>query len=92
MARVGGGGEPPMRIRLTGTRDELTAAVAALAEVVGLREVSDFYPNRGASVLGRVYIEADLPDPHRPVPAHAERTDQPTRPGSRALTPRRATP
>ncbi len=53
-----------MKIRLTGTRDELTAAVAALGEVFTLREVSAFYPNHAPSVLGRVYTDAE--PPHRP--------------------------
>jgi hypothetical protein len=53
-----------MKLRLTGTRNEcqllanaLPARLADLAEVV---EVSDFYTNRGASVLGRVYVEVRL--------------------------------
>lgn len=51
-----------MRIRLMGTRDETDRTVTALQEVLQVREVSDWYPNRGASLLGRVYIDAELPD------------------------------
>ncbi len=50
-----------MRLRLTGTQDEcellsgeLRSRLTDLAEVL---EVSDFYRNRGATVLGRVYVE-----------------------------------
>lgn len=53
-----------MKLRLTGTRDEcellakeLPSRLADLAEVL---EVSDFYANRGATVLGRVYVEVRL--------------------------------
>ncbi len=57
-----------MKIRLSGTDTECAAAVAALAAGFVLREVSGFYPNRGATVLGRVYVDAE-PHPdigHRP--------------------------
>lgn len=53
-----------MNIRLTGTREETTAAAAILADVLSVREVSDWYPNRrrgGESRLGRVYVEVDPP-------------------------------
>ncbi|NKE63287.1 hypothetical protein FXN61_43825 [Lentzea sp. PSKA42] len=53
-----------MRIRLEGTRDEVDAAVSALAHGFEVQEVSGFYPNRGASVLGRVYVTATV------LPAH----------------------
>lgn len=48
-----------MKLRLTGTAPECSAAVAALAAGFVLREVSGFYPNRGATVLGRVYVDAE---------------------------------
>jgi hypothetical protein len=44
---------------LSGTDTECAAAVAALAAGFVLREVSGFYPNRGATVLGRVYIDVE---------------------------------
>jgi hypothetical protein len=53
-----------MRLRISGTRtecdtftSELPTRLAGLARVV---EVSGFYPNRGAGVLGRVYLELRL--------------------------------
>lgn len=42
-----------------GTRPECAAAVAALRAGFVVREVSEFYPNRGQSVLGRVYVDAE---------------------------------
>ncbi len=48
-----------MRIRLSGTDTECDVAVAALAAGFVLREVSGFYPNRGATVLGRVYVDVE---------------------------------
>ncbi|MDX8055768.1 hypothetical protein SK571_40870 [Lentzea sp. BCCO 10_0798] len=53
-----------MRIRLEGTRDEVENAAQALALGFEVLEVSGFYPNRGASVLGRVYVTATV------LPAH----------------------
>ncbi len=50
-----------MKLRLTGTGDECSAAIEAVGAVLTVREVSGFYPNRGASVLGRVYLDADVP-------------------------------
>ena len=48
-----------MKLRLTGTDTECQAAVAALAAGFEIREVSGFYPNRGTSLLGRVYVAAE---------------------------------
>jgi hypothetical protein len=48
-----------VKIRLTGTREECAAAADALFEVFTVQELSDFYPNRGTSSLGRVYLDAD---------------------------------
>jgi hypothetical protein len=47
-----------VKIRLEGTPAETEQAVAALREVFEVQEVSDFCPNRGRSVLGRVYVTA----------------------------------
>ncbi|WP_219419613.1 hypothetical protein [Pseudonocardia nigra] len=47
-----------MRLRLTGTDTECRAAVA-LAAGFALSEVSPFYLHRGASVLARVYVDAN---------------------------------
>ncbi len=55
-----------MKLRLTGTDTECAAAVEALRGVFVVREVSGFYPNRGVSVLGRVYLDADPARPDGP--------------------------
>ncbi|PKW15948.1 hypothetical protein [Saccharopolyspora spinosa] len=58
-----------MKIRLTGTRSENQITTAALAELLPtitapvqyrIREISDFYPNRSNSELGRVYVDLDI--------------------------------
>lgn len=46
-----------MQIRLMGARDEINAVLPVLTAVLTVQEVSDFYPNRGASQLGRVYLD-----------------------------------
>ena len=46
-----------VRIRLHGTEDECREVVALLESVMLLQSVSDPYPDRGHSVLVRVYIE-----------------------------------
>lgn len=66
-----------MRIRLEGTRAEVDAAVPALAHGFEVQEVSGFYPNRGASVLGRVYVTATVLPAHI-VRARATRLDTTT--------------
>lgn len=52
-----------MKIRLHGTGAECAAVVARLREVLDVRSVSIPYPDRGDSVLCRVYVDAVLPDP-----------------------------
>jgi hypothetical protein len=47
-----------VKIRLWGTEDECRAAVELLEHVMLLQSVSGPYPDRGRSVLVRVYIEA----------------------------------
>ena len=47
-----------MKIRLHGTEDECTETVELLGSVMLLQSVSDPYPDRGRSVLVRVYLEA----------------------------------
>ncbi len=55
-----------MKLRLTGTEQECADAVAALAAGFVLREVSGFYPHRGTSALGRVYLDVQVrPQPER---------------------------
>lgn len=63
-----------MRIRLEGTRDEVDTAAQALALGFDVQEISGFYPNRGASVLGRVYVTATVLPAHL-IRARATRLD-----------------
>lgn len=65
-----------MKIRLEGTRAEVDDAAQALALGFEVQEVSGFYPNRGASVLGRVYVTATVL-PADLVRARATRLDSP---------------
>jgi hypothetical protein len=51
-----------MRIRLSGTPKEIGAVLTAMAEVLEFREVSEFYPNRGVTKVGRVYVDVEIPD------------------------------
>lgn len=46
-----------MKIRLHGTEDECREMVALLESVMLVQAVSDPYPDRGRSVLVRVYVE-----------------------------------
>lgn len=46
-----------MDFRITGTQDDITAAIEKLKAVFEVLEVSSFYPNRGDSKLGRVYVK-----------------------------------
>ncbi|MFE3179077.1 hypothetical protein ACFXPA_44365 [Amycolatopsis sp. NPDC059090] len=64
-----------MRIRLMGTEAEIAAVAARIATVVEVQEVSDFYPNRGTSTLGRVYLTVAVPTDPGPLRATAERAD-----------------
>ena len=47
-----------MKIRLHGTAEECAEAVELLGSVMLLQSVSEPYPDRGRSVLARVYVEA----------------------------------
>lgn len=49
-----------MKIRLEGTPKECEQAAPRLAEVFDVVSVSDPYPNRGRSLLVRVYVEVRL--------------------------------
>jgi hypothetical protein len=46
-----------VKVRLHGTQQECEEMVAALEAVMLVRSVSDPYPDRGRSVLVRVYVE-----------------------------------
>ena len=47
-----------MKIRLHGTEEECRETAELLTEVLAVQSVSEPYPDRGRSVLVRVYIEA----------------------------------
>jgi hypothetical protein len=47
-----------MKIRLHGTEDECRDTVELLGSVMLLQSVSEPYPDRGRSVLVRVYVDA----------------------------------
>jgi len=49
-----------VKIRLHGTEDECSKAAALLEGVMDVRSVSDPYPDRGRSILVRVYVDAEL--------------------------------
>ncbi|MFJ8913446.1 hypothetical protein [Amycolatopsis sp. NPDC102389] len=65
-----------MRIRIEGTTQETAAAAELLREVFNVREVSSFYPNRGRSTLGRVYVDVEFARPDT-VRATATRVEHP---------------
>jgi hypothetical protein len=52
-----------MKIRLHGTADECREVAERLAAIVEVLAVSAPYPDRGASVLVRVYVEARVAPP-----------------------------
>jgi hypothetical protein len=49
-----------MKLRLHGTREECEEAARRLAELFQVVAVSPAYPDRGPSVLVRVYVEVRL--------------------------------
>jgi hypothetical protein len=52
-----------MKIRLHGTSTECTAAAERLCKVLTVLTVSEPYPDRGRSVLVRVYVDVVVPAP-----------------------------
>lgn len=71
-----------MKLRITGTREECAAAVEAMIGVFLVREVSDFYLNRGVTTLGRVYLDVEAPpDRLRAAAERADRKELPTKRG-----------
>jgi hypothetical protein len=52
-----------VKIRLHGTADECREVAERLAGIVEVLAVSAPYPDRGASVLVRVYVEARIAPP-----------------------------
>jgi hypothetical protein len=52
-----------VKIRLHGTEDECREVAGRLAAIVEVLAVSAPYPDRGASVLVRIYVEARIAPP-----------------------------
>jgi hypothetical protein len=64
-----------VEIRITGTPTECAEAAEVLRTAFEVREVSRFYPNRGESSLGRVFVHAAF-KPSGVVRADAARLDR----------------
>lgn len=73
-----------MKVRLHGTLGEVAEATRRLVEVFDVVSVSEPYPDRGASVLVRVYLEVRL-DPTSPANPAPAGPDRPVRRSRRAL-------
>jgi hypothetical protein len=71
-----------VKIRLHGTADECREVAERLAGVVEVLAISAAYPDRGASVLMRVYIEARIGPP-----VHVASTTEPRPRGRRHALP-----
>ena len=71
-----------MKIRLHGTGEECREVAERLAGIVGVLSVSAPYPDRGASVLVRVYVEARIA-----APVHVGSTTGPRPRGRRRALP-----
>jgi hypothetical protein len=73
-----------MKIRLHGTADECREAAERLAGIVEVLAVSGPYADRGAPVLVRVYVEAQIAPPvshHQHEPGAAARPPHALPPG-----------
>jgi hypothetical protein len=75
-----------VKLRLHGTPAEVAEAIRRLVQVLDVVAVSEPYPDRGASVLVRVYLEARL---H---PASPTASAPPAGPARSARRPGRALP
>jgi hypothetical protein len=73
-----------VKVRLHGTLGEVAEATRRLVEVFDVVSVSEPYPDRGASVLVRVYLEVRL-DPASPANPAAAGPRRPARRSRRAL-------
>jgi hypothetical protein len=71
-----------VKIRLNGTGEECREVAERLAGVVEVLSVSAPYPDRGASVLVRVYVEARIA-----APVHVTSTTEPRPRGRRRALP-----
>jgi hypothetical protein len=71
-----------VKFRLHGTEEECLEAAERLAGIVEVLAISAPYPDRGASVLVRVYVEARITPP-----MHAGSTTEPRPRGRRRALP-----
>jgi hypothetical protein len=71
-----------VKIRLHGTEDECREVAERLADIIDVLAVSAPYPDRGASVLVRVYVEARIAPP-----VHVDSTTGPRPRGRRRALP-----
>jgi hypothetical protein len=69
-----------VKVRLWGTPAEVDQATRRLVEVLDVVAVSGPYPDRGPSVLVRVYLEVRL-DPPPSTPSGRPRAGRPGAPG-----------
>jgi len=76
-----------VKLRIWATEDECRAAAERLMRTPGLvvLSVSEPYPDHGASVLVRVFLECRLDPP--PEPAHVTCTTEPARARRRRALP-----
>lgn len=72
-----------MKIRLHGIKEECREVAGRLATIIEVLAISAPYPDRGASVLVRVYVEARIA-----LPVHVTSTTEPRR-GRQAGIPAR---
>ena len=68
-----------MKLRLHGTREQVAVATRWLVEVLEVLAVSGPYPDRGASVLVRVYLEVRFDPPGSTEPAPPPGPGRPAR-------------
>jgi hypothetical protein len=71
-----------VKIRLHGTEDECREVAERLTAVLEVLAISEPYPDRGASVLVRVYVEARIAPP-----VHVTSTTEPQPRGRRRVLP-----
>jgi hypothetical protein len=71
-----------VKIRLWGTEDECREVAERLAAVLEVLAISEPYPDRGASVLVRVYVDARIA-----APVHVTSTTGPRPRGRRRALP-----
>lgn len=49
-----------IEIRITCTRENADIVVDKIADILDIRNKSQFYPNRGDKNVGRIYIKGDI--------------------------------